>query len=151
MNTDNIGVKGAVEIFVTDVETGEIVRTIREHNLVVNLGKSNICYLLGGSASGKVINQIGVGTGSFAATALDTLLHDVYRKPLNTDGTVNIYGTGTVTFGFNIHSGEANGMTIWEVGLFDAGNNLNARKVLSTPIVKSSSFAITGTWTLTIG
>jgi hypothetical protein len=91
-----------------------------------------------------------VGTSNTAATNADTGLTGAFVKNLNTGGTVNTYTTNTVTFGYKINTSEANGMTIWEFGLFTSSNVLVARKVLSTAIIKNSGFSISGTWTLTV-
>ena len=132
---------------------GNVFREIEDFNLEVNLGKSNLVLLLGGDASGYPLAGIGVGTDNTPAAVTDTGLTGAFTKALNTGGTVMTYTSGspsTVTTGFKIDTTEAVGMTIWEFGLFDAGGNLNARKVLSTSIVKTNTFAIEGTWTITV-
>jgi len=147
---ETLKLKGVFSMRCIDKKTGNVLHEYTDNNLVVDLGRHAAVLLLGGSGSAAAVTQIGVGTSNTAATNADTALTSAFVKNLNTAGTVNTYTTNTVTFGYQIDTTEANGMTIWEFGLFTSSNVLVARKVLSSSIAKNSSFAIAGTWTLTI-
>ena len=134
-------------------EDGRVLYEYTDNNLVVTGGRVNAVRLMGGSASGYEITKIGVGTSNTAAAITDTGLTGSFVKLLNTDSTVNTYTTTppvSVTFYFKINTSEANGMTIFELGLFNDNGDLMARKVLDSSIAKNSSFAITGSWRLNL-
>lgn len=145
------GIKITGEIRLQAVDAaGNVLWEVHEKNLVVNNGRANTCLLLGGDPLGSVLSNIGVGTSNTAASVSDTGLTGAFTKALNTGGTVNVYGTTFVKVGFKIDASEANGMTIREMGLFDGLGGLFSRRVLSTVIVKTSSFGLTGTWQINI-
>lgn len=150
MHKEGMKVKGYVVLHVKCVDTDEIVQTFEGANLFLDLGRLDVVKLLGGDPAGVSITQFGVGTSNTAPTNADNALTGAFIKNLNTGGSVNLYTTNTVTFGYRIDNGEANGITIQEVGLYSASNVLVARKTLSTPIVKTSSFYMDGTWTIQI-
>lgn len=54
---------------------------------------------------------------------------------------------------YYLGSGSANGNTLGEAGLFNAasGGTMFARVKLSPTIVKTSSIAVTFTWTINLG
>lgn len=151
---DSLKLRGRFEMKCIEHGTGKVLYEYVDENLVVNLGRTNMVKLLGGDAAGLVVTKIGVGTGSTAATAADTGLTGAYVKLLNTAGTSNIYtlvsNVAKVTFGYQFDTSEANGMSIQEFGLYNSASVLVARKVLSSAIAKNSSFAVSGTWTLSI-
>lgn len=150
MQNDSIKLRGIFRMQCIEHGTGKVLFEMEDNNLVVNTGRTNLVKLMGGDIAGEVVDTIGVGTSNTAATVSDTALTGAFTKALNTGGTSNIYTTNTVTFGYQIDTTEANGMTIWEFGLLNTSGVLIARKVLSASIAKTVSFAITGTWTLTV-
>ena len=150
MKKDSLKLKGRFTMQCLDKVTGKVLYEYVDDNLVVDLGRHATVLLLGGDPSAAAVTQIGVGTNNTAPTNADTSLTGLFIKALNTGSTVNTYTTNTVTFGYQIDTTEANGMTIWEFGLFTASSVLVAHKVLSASIIKNSSFAIAGTWTLTV-
>ena len=151
MHTDSIKVKGTFELKLIDAVTGKVTYEYSDHNLYVDLGRSNIVHLLGGAATGHAITIIGVGLSGATPTTADTTLTSGYTKVLNSAGTVNVYTSTTIQFGYQFDTTEANGMNIREFGLFNSASVLCARKTLTVPIVKTSAFAIAGTWTLLVG
>lgn len=149
-NNDTLKLKGKFFLQCIDKITGDVVHEYTDNNLIVDLGRHAAVLLLGGDPSASAATKIGVGTSNTAATNADTSLTGAFIKNLNTAGTVNAYTTNTVTFGYQVDTTEANGMTIWEFGLFTTSSVLIARKVLSSSIAKNNAFAIAGYWTLTI-
>jgi hypothetical protein len=140
-------ISGHFKCRVIDIVTGKVVHEIDEPNLVVDTGKQVVAKALGNL--GAYGAKIGVGTGTTAAAAGDTGLTGAFIKALT--GTA-VNATNTIQFSYDITSSEANGMTIGEFGLFDNSGTpvLIARKVLSSTIAKTSSFALQGTWTITV-
>jgi len=150
MKNDSVKLKGVFQMKCIEHGTGKILHEFEDNNLIVTLGQTATVYLLGADVSASPVTQIGVGTSNTPATIADTTLTGAFIKNLNTAGTVNTYTSNSVTFGYQFDTTEANGMTIWEFGLFTTSGVLVAHKVLSASIVKNSSFAIAGTWTITV-
>lgn len=151
MGNDGIQLRGVFKMRCIEHGTGKVLHEFEDNNLVVNTGRTNLVKLMGGDPAGVVVDTIAVGTSNTPASVSDTSLTGAFTKALNTGvGQANSYTTNTVTFEYQIDTTEANGMTIWEFGLMTGTGILIARKVLSASIAKTSSFAITGTWTLTV-
>jgi hypothetical protein len=142
---DTLKATGAVDIQV--FENGKLVDRIRENNLVVTLGKTNIAKLLGGDAAGKPITQISVGDSNNTATVGDTVITDAFTKAIT---GVSYPDAQSVMISFEIENSEANGLTIREFGLLNPDNVLCARKVRDSQILKSNAIRLVGTWTITI-
>jgi hypothetical protein len=143
--TDSIIVKGDFQIDV--YENGKHVETIVENNLVITLGKTDVARLIGGHASGKKIDTIGVGTGSAAAAVTDTTLMGAFTKAVD---SVTYPDAQSVMFHFDIDNSEANGMDIWEFGLLNTDGVLFSRKVRGAAIVKTNLIRLVGTWKINI-
>lgn len=120
---------------------GEIIQTISEHNLVVNVSKSILAALLGGR--GIPVSKVGFGTGTAEPTLFDTTLTDVYYKEV-----INVsFPTSTewVQFDWYLSYSELVGVEISEFGLFTETNDMFSRKTY-TPIMKSADMAFEGQW-----
>ncbi|WP_153799087.1 hypothetical protein [Foetidibacter luteolus] len=142
---DGIKARGAVRI---EVWEGDTLRdVITENNLVVTLGKTNIARLLGGHASGKKIEKIGIGTSSNVAAAGDSSLTNAFIKAID---TVSYPDAQSVQYNFDIDNGEGNGLTIREFGLYNTDNVLCARKVRTGEITKTNLIRLVGSWKITI-
>jgi len=140
------GVTGRIKIKITNVHTGE-VEIIERANLVVDTGLDALVELLRGAGTGvNEITELNYGTDATAATAGDTGLTGTFTKVI--DGSSNI-GTGEIEITGSLATGENNGVTIQEIGLFQTGGDLFSRAVIS-PIVKTSSITVGVTWTITI-
>lgn len=142
-----------VNIKVTDVLTGKILKEISGHNLTMTDGKTLVAHLLAITAAKTGITYFGVGTGSVAPVASDVALGtEVFRDTL----TNAIVTSGKVNIQYYLNSGDANGNTLTEAGLFggdasaiaDSGT-LFARYVYAG-IVKTASIAITYSWDINI-
>lgn len=137
-------ISGEVELNIICSRTGKVLNHFTEKNLIVNLGKKTISRLIGGA--GQAVNKISVGEGTTPAAVTDTSLVNAFSK--NVDA-VNYPADDKVRFSFSLDSGEANGLTITELGLLNNSNELFSRKVRAA-IVKTSAILITGFWTITI-
>ena len=150
---DEFKIDTNVEINVIDVETGEVVETIKKHNLVTTLGKNLVRDLLGMVAGITGINYIACGTNVTSVAITDTKLGtEVFRDTF----TDQIYTSGNINFRYYLDSSSANGNTLVEAGLFgdNATGTVNTgtifAHVIHTAIVKTSSVAVTYSWDITI-
>lgn len=143
---EKAGVRGRLEIKITNVSSGE-TEIIKLNNLVVDTGLDALVNLLRGAGTGvNEIIDIGFGTDNTAAAAGDTTLTGLFSKTI--DGSANI-GTGVIEIYGSLATGENNGVTIQELGLFQTGGDLFARAVIA-PIVKTVAITVGVTWTITI-
>lgn len=121
---------------------GNIIRSISEENLVVNVSKRILAALLGGV--GIPVTKIGFGTSTAPAALTDETLTSVYYKNI-----INVsFPTSTewVQFDWYLAYDELVGVDIAEFGLFTASNDMFSRKVYSTPIPKGADMAFEGQW-----
>src|SRR5205809_555644 len=125
---------GEVQIWV--YENGKLIDYCEGENLVVTLGKTNLSKLFGGDAEGKKIEKISVGTSNTPADVADNGITGAFTKAID---SVTYPDAQSVMYHFDIDNSEANGMTIWEFGLLNNDNVLNARKVRTTSIVKTDA------------
>jgi len=138
-----------VQAVVTDADTGATLDSQEHHNLVVDGGLNAVRDFLD-AGTGNALSHFAVGTGTAAVTAADTDLDtEVFRDAFVGTATSN----KTLTISYFLTSGDANGNTLSEAGLFDdpTAGNMFARVLLSPPIVKTSSIAVTFTWTINMG
>lgn len=142
---DKIIAKGEVNIQV--FENGKLIETMREKNLVVTLGRTNLAKLLGGDAAGKKIDKVSVGTSAVPAAITDTTITGAFTKAIT---SVSYPDVNSVMFNFDIDNTEANGITIREFGLLNSDSVLCARKVRTTEIVKTDVIRLVGTWKITV-
>jgi len=143
--TDKITARGEVDILI--YKDGKLLFQVNEKNLVVTLGKKNICRLLGGDVVGKAITKIGVGDSSAAATVADSSLSNPFVKAID---SVTYPDDQSVMFHFELTDADANGLTIREFGLFNDNSILLARKIRIEEIVKTNAIRLVGTWKLTV-
>jgi hypothetical protein len=155
---DQISPKGYVVIRVLDAEGREIQREEKPNQICVGT-KEAIAKLLsqqsGTDAEYNKLWAIYAGTGTTPPTVNDTALETVVFKkacdqPFSVD-TVN----GIVEVQMTIESGEGNGNTFTEIGLYSRGDNdvpgsatgqlMYARQIHGA-IVKTSSLSIEYTW-----
>lgn len=139
--TDGIRVEGILELLV--YRRGELVERWRDRNLVVDDGKAILAQLVAGD--GDPVSKVGVGEGTAAPTPGDVGLTNGYLKAVSGH---SYPASGQVRFSFSFGTSEANGKTITEFGLFEAGDTLFARRTRTDPIEKDDETTITGTWTI---
>jgi hypothetical protein len=138
-----------VLIDVLNTDTGQIIATQEHHNLVVDDGLNLLRDFLDG-ATVAGLSHFALGTGTAAVLAADTALDtEVFRDTFA--GTTT--ASKTLTISYFLNSGDANGNTLSEAGLFNdpTAGNMFARVLLSPPIVKTVSIAVTFTWTINLG
>ncbi len=124
---------------------GVLVADEEQHNLVVTAARETHARLLGGDTAGRSVTRFGVGSGGTAPAAGNTGLTDAFVRPLV---AATYPAAGRVQFQFALTSGEANGLSIREFGLFTAAGTLYARRVRAGALVKDSEIALAGTWTI---
>jgi len=149
---EKLPIKGIVEIYITNVKTGEVIKR-RFYNLVTNLGKELIAYRFGNPWSQVGGPVIAVGTGTASPTVNDTKLqNEVFRKPATRTQSAN-----QVQYYVRIDTGEANGYNLSELGVFenadpntrDSGTLVN--RVTFTAITKTSDIVLDIYVTFVIG
>lgn len=142
----SIPVRVNVTVDVRDVASGQLLERSRLHNLVVLAGRNLIRDLLHGDAVAG-LTHFGVGTSATAVAASDTALGAQVLRDTLTQKTKN---SAELIVTYYLASGSANGNTLREAGLFNAGagGSMYARVVLASAIVKTSAIAVTFTWTL---
>jgi hypothetical protein len=146
MRTENIEVTGSFNLQVIDNATGKVLENYEAANLVVTLGRTNICRLLGGNAAGKAVTKIAVGTSAAVTAISNTALTSQFSKNID---SVDYPEANSVRFNWILGTADANGKTIQEFGLLNDSGVLFARKV-RTAIVKSSAISLVGNWKITI-
>ena len=136
--------KGIFSFRIKD-RNGLVVYNYSDNNMIVTQSKLALSYLVSeANREDKIITQFGIGTGQTAATPSDTMLENLYIKPLiNHD----FPEPGRVRFHWALEYGEANGVAISEFGLFCSDGTLFARKVRGT-ITKEEDLSFEGEWTI---
>ena len=137
---DEQTVRGHVHLEVR--KSGELIDVDDDHNVVVSGGRAMLAGVLGGRDAGKYITQVGVGTSAAAATESDT---DLASKALIAISSAT-YDGAKVRFNFTIGSGQANGLTIRELGLFFSNGTMFSRRVRKSAIGKEDDIEIAGYW-----
>ena len=137
---DEQAVRGYVHLEVR--KNGKLIDVDDDHNVVVNGGRAMLAGILGGRDAGKYITQVGVGTSATAATESDT---DLVGKVLIAISGAT-YDGAKVRFNFTIGSGQANGLTIRELGLFFSNGTMFSRRVRKSAIGKEDDIEIAGYW-----
>jgi hypothetical protein len=143
---ENITTKGSVEIILKDATTGETIQRMSDDNLIVLTGIINVAKLLGGETSGKSINKVGFGEGTIPTAPNDSSLVNGFFKNID---SVTYPSGNKVQFTFSLAAGEANGLKITELGLFNSDLVMFSRKT-RPEILKTSAIILTGIWTITI-
>jgi len=138
-----------LRIYLRDAQTGELVQYYEGQNLVTTVGLQWVMDRIGGASGNNYLPMsylaVGNQVGPTAAALTDVALEaELERVPCTYSRAATV---GTFSGFFNI--AEANG-TITEVGYFggnasdtaDSGTLFN-RKVLATPITKTTSYTLT--------
>lgn len=142
-----------VTIGIFDVKTRKLLEVIEKHNLVTTVGKTLICNLLGVTAGVTGLNYFAVGTDNTDPTVGDTTLgtevfRDTFTKTTVTSNNLNIQ--------YYLASGDANGNTLVEAGLFGddatgvADSGTLFAHVTHNGIAKTASIAITYSWDISM-
>lgn len=160
--TDSIRLKGYIRVRVLDAKTGEEMHREEKSNLVCIGARQAVTRLISQQTTPDDYEHaklwaIYAGTGSTPPDVNDTELDVVaFKKECDQPFSVNL-STGEVEVQMTIESGEGNGYTYQEIGLFSRGDAddpntvgisdvlLYARQ-LHGQIEKTSSISIEYTW-----
>jgi hypothetical protein len=148
METEHIGMRGDVSIRGYN-ERGELVYEFDKQNLVVTDGKFVMANLLAYGDVDLIIDVIGFGTGSAAPALTDSVLTGSFTKPI---GAVSFPSPNSVKWGWVLDFSEFNGNTLRELGLYSgaqAGVGLLFARIVTSPIVKTSTIRLEGSWKIT--
>lgn len=143
MAKEKISAKGSVFLQIWSAN-GDLLETIKQDNLIVNLGKKALANLLGSADPNKAVTLIGFGTSGNTVAGSDVDLTGQYVKPLNGVS----YNGSSVIFDYSLELNENNGATIREFGLFTDDGGLFSR-ITRNSISKTSDIRLSGTWTIT--
>lgn len=99
-----------------NVHTGEVTKTTKIHNLVVDTGLERVAHLIGGLSS-TPFEYVAIGTDNTAVVAGDTELGTEVDRANVIPTDVGI-GSILYDYTFTFSSGES--FTIVEAGLFDS-------------------------------
>ncbi len=138
---ETISMRGVFTLTISN--KGKVIETFTESNLVVNSGLTLMSHLIAGDVT--PVTKIGFGTSGQAAVNTDTSLTNPVIKDISSS---NYPQPGHVQFNWTLDESEANGMNIFEFGLFTAGNTLFSRKVREQAIVKTADMSLAGSWTV---
>ena len=143
-------INGELEIKVhRGTKDGEVVRTEKFKNVVVDNATVVIAHLLAGNnMSNYYISKMQFGTGTTAATTSDTTLESAI-SPIKSISTYSYPTSKSVKFTAYLLEDEANGFAITEAGLLsnNASPALVARRVFGA-INKTDDWVIELNWTL---
>lgn len=145
-NFTKVGLRGRLHILLRDAKTGKVLRDEWNDNKIVLAGLDLVRDLLAGSNTAPT--HIGVGTSATAPAAGDTALGvEVFRNWI----TRRIPDPQKITFQLFLGTGDANGNTLVEAGIFnqDTGGDMLSR-VTFAGIVKTVAITATLTWEITI-
>jgi hypothetical protein len=137
-----------VRVWVHDLRTGAVRLHDAGHNLVTDAGLNIIRDRVRGVAATGELTHMAVGTDDTAVTAGDTTLGAEVHRDTFTE--VNL-SAATMVIRTYIGPNDANGSTLEEAGLFNhpSAGSMYARRLFSSPIVKTADVAVTVEWELT--
>ena len=133
------GMRGNVHLCIK--RNGEVIHEEDDHNLIVTAGRAKLARLMGGGYAGHIA-RVGVGEGGSAVSESDTRLTNGVLVGIE---SVSYEGT-SVRFNFCIGTGQANGLSIREFGLFFADGTMFSHRIRQSVIGKESDIEITGYW-----
>jgi hypothetical protein len=141
-----IGVNVTVEVH--DAVTGALVSSEQIHNLVTLAGRNLVRDALNGTktTTAMAITAVAVGTEQTAPSSGQTGL----STQVNTGGiSQRVVSSGVLTIQRYLGSGDANGNSISEAGIFC--DSVMFARVTFAPVAKTTSVTLTITWSVTIG
>lgn len=126
-------------------ETGAVVKTATERNLIVTTGKQHALDRLFGLSSSVALTGMAVGTSSTAAAVGDTAITGAVFKVFDSTPTrSSLTVTCITTYG----TSEAN-IAIREVGLLTASAGILFNRIVTSAITKDASLSLRITVTIT--
>ena len=142
---NNLQVK--TNFYLTVLRKNKIIKKIKTHNKVVNVGLTEIARFLAGNPTN--FRHIALGTGgSVSETATDTELEtEVIRDTITTR---SMEGVGQMKFQYFLDTETGNTNTFDEAGLFDSSSNgLMLARATFEGIEKTEDDAWIVDWTFT--
>ena len=124
-------------------ERGKLIETWDGENVIVSQARGQTAKLWGGDAENRSVTQIGFGTSGSTPSTGNTTLTGAYVKLLD---AVTYPTVSSVAFEFSLSTAEANGLSIYELGLLTGAGLLVARRVRTAPLPKTSGIALSGIW-----
>jgi hypothetical protein len=148
LNYRKVRPKGTFEMKV--LRSGVVIDEYRDNNLIVNGAFFQLARLVGNNTTGRSITKIGFGTGNAAPAVTDTELTDQYLRQVSGYSFPEelIDGGVPVVISWVLPTGEGNGMSIAEFGLFTQDETLFARKTRVEAIPKADDISLEGNWTI---
>lgn len=128
--TDGIPMRGTLCVTVKDAKTGATIRRIEKRNKITYLAADLLIELICQRATdpaplGDAIYSMRMGTSTVQPQRSDTNLGAyVIGKVIGDAGKVN-GAPGEITFVTTLESGDANGSTLSEAGLFTGGTTFS--------------------------
>ena len=129
------------EFSITIYRDGKPIKTISDHNLVVERGRVRLAELAAGKST-AYITQIGVGEGATTEADDDTELTNQALFPID---KASVDGRDA-RFDFTIDNTQGNGLKIHEFGLFCADGAMFSHRVRKGVIEKADDIQIRGCW-----
>lgn len=162
--SDHITFRGRVLCTYEDIETGRSGVLHYKDNMIVNLARENMCYLLAASQSDRYVKTFKIGknghSGSDILTPVppvitDSALKDGSPFTKNLASNVMLPSSGTkneIQFKVSLEPNEANGsggasVVYTEAGMFTAKNQMFCRETFPG-IVKTSARRINFAWSI---
>lgn len=137
-----------VTIEVHDAITGELLHREQQHNLVTLVYRNLIRDFMNGTPATGAISHFAVGTSATAPGPNDVALGTEVFRDVVTKRTPD---AGKLTIQYYLGSTSANGNTLQEAGLWNAGSGGTlAARVTYQPIIKTASITATFTWDVII-
>jgi len=140
--------KGCVKVTVRDAKSGRVLQQMKVTNIVVTVGKQQICDLLIGASTAS-FTHCGVGSGTTTPTVGDTALEaEITHRKAVTDR----FRTATTAV-FSTFFGTADNNGNWnESGLFTAatGGIMLCRALFDATVVKDETKTLTLDWDIEV-
>ena len=141
-------ITGELQLRIHNVLTGED-RYLTLPNLIVDNFRLEVIHALAGDGGGAnyVVDHMEVGTSGIVAAVTDVAIVGGVSFVVTDVEYVSDY---SIRFTAELTATQGNGVTFEEVGLLMHNNYMIARRTFP-PMEKSSTFAWTFLWTITIG
>lgn len=154
-STSTLPIRGDLRVRTIDVRSGRVLRTFLIRNTVTFVGMGVVVQLLAQRLADPApatlkIASLKVGDGVTPPVRGDTALVDgaPFTIALSDANKIpNILGPYELRIVCTLGSGDANGKTLAEAGLFTAGGSMFARQIHPS-IVKSAAIAVDYDWRL---
>jgi len=164
---DGIPMRGTLKVTVRDARTGKVIRCMEKRNKITFLAANILVELMAQRATdpaplGDAVYSMRMGTSTVQPQRSDTNLGAfVIGKVIGDAGKVN-GAPGEIIYIATLESGDANGSTLSEAGLFTGGTTFSASDTPGTApgdtrmvahqvyngIAKTSAITVDYSWTL---